>query len=300
MKLVLGAKEVGDCGSRWCTKELMLREVVTVKFKPRSSGSKPTFPVAPLSLWLSCAVIPLWGWAHCMQPFWQAICIKVLCSGWVLGIPPWKRQPVIPPGPEGFPLEIAQVWPSQRVQSPSFFFPPDRSSQAQLCRGRHPSMADRITVDSCCCCSVSQSCLTLCNLMDYSVPGFPVLHCLPEFAQVRVHWVGDATYLILCFCLLLLSSIFPSIQIFSNESALLIRWPNDWPVDPADGQIPTFPLTTCVYKTPPSLPYFLGISKPLMRSMWTVNMNATENTTGASIEEVTIHARFLCLKMWRK
>ena len=42
------------------------------------------------------------------------------------------------------------------------------------------------------CCSVAQSCLTLCNPMDCSTPGFPVLHYLPEFAQTDVHWVGDA------------------------------------------------------------------------------------------------------------
>ena len=42
------------------------------------------------------------------------------------------------------------------------------------------------------CCSVAQSFLTLCNLMDCSTPGFPVLHYLPEFAQTHVHWVGDA------------------------------------------------------------------------------------------------------------
>ena len=41
------------------------------------------------------------------------------------------------------------------------------------------------------CCSV-QSCLTLCDHMDCSTPGFPVLHHLPEFAQTLVHWVGDA------------------------------------------------------------------------------------------------------------
>ena len=28
--------------------------------------------------------------------------------------------------------------------------------------------------------------------LDFSTPGFPVLHCLPEFAQSHVHWVGDA------------------------------------------------------------------------------------------------------------
>ena len=41
-------------------------------------------------------------------------------------------------------------------------------------------------------CSVPQSCLALCNPMDYGTPGFPVLHHLPEFAQTCVHWVGDA------------------------------------------------------------------------------------------------------------
>ena len=40
------------------------------------------------------------------------------------------------------------------------------------------------------CCSVTQSCLTLCDPMDCSTPGFPVLHHL-ELAQTHVHWVGD-------------------------------------------------------------------------------------------------------------
>ena len=42
-----------------------------------------------------------------------------------------------------------------------------------------------------CPCSVAQSCLTLCDPMDCSTPGFPVLHQLPELAQTQVHWVGD-------------------------------------------------------------------------------------------------------------
>ena len=48
---------------------------------------------------------------------------------------------------------------------------------------------------SCCCCccySVAKSCPALCNPMDCSTPGFPVHHHLPEFAQIHVHWVGDA------------------------------------------------------------------------------------------------------------
>ena len=59
--------------------------------------------------------------------------------------------------------------------------------------------------------------------------GFPVLHYLPEFAQTRVHWVGDAIQpSLLCFPFLFLSSIFPSIRVFSNELALCIRWPKYW------------------------------------------------------------------------
>ena len=42
-------------------------------------------------------------------------------------------------------------------------------------------------------CSVTHSCLTLCDPMDCSMPGFPVHHQLLEFTQTYVHWVGDAT-----------------------------------------------------------------------------------------------------------
>jgi len=44
----------------------------------------------------------------------------------------------------------------------------------------------------CCCCSVSKSCLTCWDPMDCSMPGLPVPHHLQEFAQVHVHWIGDA------------------------------------------------------------------------------------------------------------
>ena len=42
-----------------------------------------------------------------------------------------------------------------------------------------------------CCCSVTKLCLILCDLMDCSTPGCPVLHYLPEFAQTHVHWISD-------------------------------------------------------------------------------------------------------------
>ena len=80
----------------------------------------------------------------------------------------------------------------------------------------------------CCCCSVAKSCLTLCKPMDCSTPGLPVPHCFLEFTQVHVHWIGDAIQLSAALLLLLLPSIFPSIMVFSNESALHSRWPNYW------------------------------------------------------------------------
>ena len=77
--------------------------------------------------------------------------------------------------------------------------------------------------------SVTQSCLTLWDPMDYSTPGLPVQHQLPEFIQTHVHQVGDA--------------IQPSHPLLSpsplafdlsqhqglfKESVLCIRWPKYW------------------------------------------------------------------------
>ena len=76
--------------------------------------------------------------------------------------------------------------------------------------------------------SVTQSCLTLCNPMNHSIPGLPLHHQLLEFTQTQVHWCHPTIYLILFHPLLLLPSIFPSIRVFSNESTLCIRWPKSW------------------------------------------------------------------------
>ena len=74
---------------------------------------------------------------------------------------------------------------------------------------------------------VAQSCLTLCDPMSCSTPGLPVQYQLPEPTQTHVHWVGDATQPPHP-----LSSPSPPAlnlsqrQVFSNESALHIRWPS--------------------------------------------------------------------------
>ena len=65
--------------------------------------------------------------------------------------------------------------------------------------------------------------------MDCSTPGFPVHHQLLEFAQTRVHWVSDAIQPSHPLSSPSpLPSVFQRIRVFSNESALHIRWPKDW------------------------------------------------------------------------
>ena len=62
------------------------------------------------------------------------------------------------------------------------------------------------------------------------MPDFPVHHQLPELAQTHmsIMLVMPSNHLILCCPSPILSSIFPSTRIFSNESVLCIRWPKYW------------------------------------------------------------------------
>ena len=77
--------------------------------------------------------------------------------------------------------------------------------------------------------SVSQSCPTLCNPIDRSTSGLPVHHQLPESPQTHVHEsMMPSSHLILCHPHLFMLSIFPSIRVFSNESAFCISWPKYW------------------------------------------------------------------------
>ena len=77
--------------------------------------------------------------------------------------------------------------------------------------------------------SVTQSCPTLCDPMDCSMPGFPVHHDLQHLLKlVSIELVTPCNHLILCRPLLLQPSIFPSIRVISNESVFHIRWPEYW------------------------------------------------------------------------
>ena len=90
-------------------------------------------------------------------------------------------------------------------------------------------------------CLVAQSCLTLCNPMNYNMPGFPFLHYLPEFAQTHVHWVNDPIQPSYPWSSPSPDLNFSSIRVFSNERKnktnkkptfiehiLSIVWQNAW------------------------------------------------------------------------
>ena len=77
--------------------------------------------------------------------------------------------------------------------------------------------------------SVAQSCLTLCDPMNRSMPGPPsITNSQSSLRLTSIESVMPSSHLILCRPLLLLSPIPPSIRFFSNESTLRMRWPKYW------------------------------------------------------------------------
>src|SRR5574341_275654 len=77
--------------------------------------------------------------------------------------------------------------------------------------------------------AVAQSCPTLCDPMNCSMPGLPIHHHLHSSLRLMsIESVMPSSHLILCRPLFLLPPIPPSIRVFSNESTLRMRWPKYW------------------------------------------------------------------------
>ena len=94
--------------------------------------------------------------------------------------------------------------------------------------------------------SVIQSCLTLCDPVNFSTIGLAVHHQIWSLLKlISIQLKMPSNHLILCCPILLWLSIIPRIRVFSNESVLLIRWPKYWsfsfsisPFNEYSGQIP--------------------------------------------------------------
>ena len=122
-------------------------------------------------------------------------------------------------------LECGCIWPTYHPAAGYCF---GMTTQALLLRAEHRSPC--AAGGGICCCSAAKLCLTLCDSMDCSTPGSSVLHYLLKFCSkfMCMESVMLSNHLILSRPLLLLPSIFPSIRVFSNESALHIRWSKYW------------------------------------------------------------------------
>ena len=93
----------------------------------------------------------------------------------------------------------------------------------------HRLQAARVLCPWDCCCSIAQSCLTLCNPMDCARQAslsLTISPSLPRFMSIAS--VMPSSHLILWYPLFFLPSIFPSIRDFSSESAAHIRWSKYW------------------------------------------------------------------------
>ena len=91
---------------------------------------------------------------------------------------------------------------------------------------------------SCCCCSVTQSCLALCDPMDWSMPGFPVLCYLLEFAQTQLHlvWCRGVNFL---FQLQIISNKRPTSSWTANSSLTQFRLIQGFLSPPMEHKKPT-------------------------------------------------------------
>ena len=90
-------------------------------------------------------------------------------------------------------------------------------------------MADALSESSVQFSSVAQSCLTVCDPMDCSLPGsLSITNSWSLFKLMSIESVMPSNHLALCHPLLLSPSIFPSIRVFSNETVLRIMSPKHW------------------------------------------------------------------------
>ena len=109
-------------------------------------------------------------------------------------------------------------------------------NQCQACWGTAPApgfLGDLLEsffsqAGPCCCCSVLQLCLTLCDPWTAVCQTSLFFMSWSLLKLMSIELMMPSNHLILYHPLLLLPSIFPSIRVFSNELALRIRWPKYW------------------------------------------------------------------------
>ena len=122
--------------------------------------------------------------------------------------------------------------------------------------------------------SVAHLCLTLCDPMNCSTPGLlSITNSQSSPKPMSIESVMPSNHPILCRPLLLMPSIFPSIRVFSNESALRIRWPKYW----------SFSLNISPSNERPGLVSFRKNWLDLLAVQWTLKSLFQHHSSKASI-----------------
>ena len=154
--------------------------------------------ISKIHIFLSLSVTQMWYWVQSPCDLEEEKAKTV--AGQLTSLIYWINFPGISQYPDILWHKIIHIFKSLSVLSfviCSWMCPKWHKSHSQ----RHRILilfvwvGERVTQtlrDVACCCPVAKSCLTLCNPMDWSTPGFPVLHCLPEFSQTHGYRVGDA------------------------------------------------------------------------------------------------------------
>ena len=156
---------------------------------------------------------------------WSIFRPGVALSQWLMGV--IYESPVLPPL-FGMTLRHNALQRSQQDQDTAIMYRSFPETVFYLILP-FPDSPGSITLTNCgCSCSVAKS-WPIFYPMHCSLPGFSVLHYLPELPKfLSIESVMPSNHLILCHPLLFLPLIFPSIRVFSSESAVYIRWPNCW------------------------------------------------------------------------
>ena len=126
-------------------------------------------------------------------------------------------------------LYTLERWVSFRISATKNIFNMNIDAHVNVCPPWSENTTQFCLQMFCCSWSVAQWCPALCNPVDCSTLAslsFSISHSL--FKLVSIELMTPSSHLILCHPLLLLSSFFPSIRVFSNESDLCVRWPKYW------------------------------------------------------------------------
>ena len=121
-------------------------------------------------------------------------------------------------------IHVIIIWSTWKV----FLIPPEVSHHSSAYSHKATVILTYLTMGAGGCSAVAKSCLTLCDLMNCSTPGFPVFHYLPEFAQTQVHWVTEVIQPSYPRLPSSLALNLPQHQGLFQWVALCIRWPRIW------------------------------------------------------------------------